>query len=591
MRCVFWKLAALCGMVLSCSGQGSKTEIVVEVQSDLSVPADIDTVQVEVTGPADKIHSLSFPLTGTTQWPLRFSLVPSDNQDTWFDVKVTGLLKDVAVVVQESSSSCVPNQRKVLAIFLDRICQPPQCTTGLTCRFGGCTSIAVAPETLPDYDPSILPLRGDASIATSMDAPIVDAGNDGVSDGTDAEVALLDADTDAPRDAIFDGGETSGLDVLLGTGMDAGVDIGAGGEVSTGGVGGAGGTSNTGGVGGGGGSTTVVVNCPSLTKPTNGDLTVASTIPGATATYSCSAGYVLSGGPSSVKCQDNGTWSDSAARTCIADCGAPPSPSSGTVNVTSTTLDSIATYACPTGYTPVSTSISCQADRTWSGTAPTCTIVQCPALTDPIHGTVSVTTTTYQSKATYLCSTGYTLTGGAERTCQADGTWSVAPTCSPVDCGKLAAPTNGSVTTTPNTTYGSTATYACSGHYALSGGSSPVQCGSDGKWSGTAPTCEVNCGQPPTPSHGGTVIPAAGTWKGSTAQYYCYGDLQLSVSAASSTTCQADGTWSGTVPSCVCLGVSTSGWGDACQYTCSSGTSVEGIKGCSGTCWQAATKC
>ncbi len=427
-------------MVLACSSQGSKTEVVVVVQSDLAVPADIDTVQVVVTGPSGP-HPLSFPLPGTA-WPIRVSLVPSDDQNTAFDVKVTGLRSNVPVVLQEASSSCIPDQRKELAIFLDHICQPVQCDVGLTtCRFGGCSAIAVAPESLPDYT-SLLPERGDAAINAAVDGPIMDAGSDGGIGGADAkniEVASLDADTDAPRDGLFDGGENPGSDFLPGNdGMDAGVDLGAGGEIGSGGAAG-----NSGGAGGGGGgSTTVVVNCPPLTKPVNGDVVVPSTTPGATATYTCSSGYALSG-KSSVSCLAGGTWSD-VAPTCLLDCGPPPAPSSGTVNVTSTTLGSTATYACPTGYTPLSTSISCQADGGWSGTAPTCTIVSCPVLTDPDHGTVSVTTTTYQSKATYACSTGYTLKGGAESTCQAGGTWSAAPTCSPVDCGALPSLTNGS---------------------------------------------------------------------------------------------------------------------------------------------------
>ena len=42
----------------------------------------------------------------------------------------------------------------------------------------------------------------------------------------------------------------------------------------------------------------------------------------------------------------------------------------------------------------------------------------------------TITTTTFNSTAIYSCDTGYTLNGGSTRTCQSDRTWSgSAPTC------------------------------------------------------------------------------------------------------------------------------------------------------------------
>ena len=57
-------------------------------------------------------------------------------------------------------------------------------------------------------------------------------------------------------------------------------------------------------------------------------------------------------------------------------------------------------------------------------------VVDCGTLTDPGNGTVTFTTTTFGSTATYHCDTGYTLNGGMNTTCLSDGTWSEsAPTC------------------------------------------------------------------------------------------------------------------------------------------------------------------
>ena len=59
------------------------------------------------------------------------------------------------------------------------------------------------------------------------------------------------------------------------------------------------------------------------------------------------------------------------------DCGAPPSTANGQVNAPTTTLNSMATYQCDSGYEFESGSLNeaiiCQADGTWSNdSAATC---------------------------------------------------------------------------------------------------------------------------------------------------------------------------------------------------------------------------
>ena len=56
------------------------------------------------------------------------------------------------------------------------------------------------------------------------------------------------------------------------------------------------------------------------------------------------------------------------------DCGDPDAPDdNGSVNVTSTTLDSTAIYSCNEGYIINGTkTVICQANETWSDTAPVC---------------------------------------------------------------------------------------------------------------------------------------------------------------------------------------------------------------------------
>ena len=59
------------------------------------------------------------------------------------------------------------------------------------------------------------------------------------------------------------------------------------------------------------------------------------------------------------------------------------------------------------------------------------TAVDCGSLTIPDNGTVSHTGgTTFGQTATYSCNIGYNLVGDSNRSCQAEGSWSgSAPTC------------------------------------------------------------------------------------------------------------------------------------------------------------------
>ncbi len=98
----------------------------------------------------------------------------------------------------------------------------------------------------------------------------------------------------------------------------------------------------------------------------------------------------------------------------------------------SRTVGGTATYTCSTGYTLSGSSTrTCSSSGAWSGTAPTCNTVQCPDLSHPSGGTVSITSRTPGSGiAVYRCNTGNNLIGSSFLTCQPDGKWSRnAPTC------------------------------------------------------------------------------------------------------------------------------------------------------------------
>ena len=61
--------------------------------------------------------------------------------------------------------------------------------------------------------------------------------------------------------------------------------------------------------------------------------------------------------------------------------------------------------------------------------------IDCGSLDDPANGDVSVSSTTFNSMATYSCNTGYTLTGDDMRMCTESSRWSGSePTCAGIHC-------------------------------------------------------------------------------------------------------------------------------------------------------------
>ena len=62
------------------------------------------------------------------------------------------------------------------------------------------------------------------------------------------------------------------------------------------------------------------------------------------------------------------------------------------------------------------------------------TVEGCGSLLAPANGLVNVSTTVFNSTATYSCNDGYSLEGDSTRTCLASGLWSGrSPQCTGVE--------------------------------------------------------------------------------------------------------------------------------------------------------------
>ncbi|XP_078660161.1 uncharacterized protein LOC144904888 [Branchiostoma floridae x Branchiostoma belcheri] len=291
------------------------------------------------------------------------------------------------------------------------------------------------------------------------------------------------------------------------------------------------------------------VQCQTLTAPTNGALSTTATSYQTVVTFTCNSGYQLNGATDAT-CQADGTWSNPVPTCEPVQCPARTAPTNGAVSPTgAVSYPNGVTFTCNSGYvlngqaTP-----TCQADGTWSHPVPTCQAVQCSARTAPTNGAVSPTgAVSYPNSVTFTCNSGYELDGAAAATCQADGTWSnPVPTCTPVQCQTLTAPTNGALSTTA-TSYQTVVTFSCNSGYQLNGAAAAT-CQADGTWSNPVPTCTpVQCPTLTAPTNG-ALSPLGPYAYPDGVTFTCDTGYQLHGFAAA--VCQADGTWSSPVPTC-----------------------------------------
>jgi hypothetical protein len=296
---------------------------------------------------------------------------------------------------------------------------------------------------------------------------------------------------------------------------------------------------------------------PALTAPTHGSVSKTTGTTGATRTYTCSAGYTLTGSATTT-CQANHAWSNPAPICAASSCGAvPTAPSNGAVTAPSPgagVTDDTVSYTCNAGYTRTGPAIAtCQASGSWSA-APVCTANSCGAAPSaPAHGTVTAPSPgagVTGDSVMYACNAGYSLSGGSTATCQASGAWTAPASCIADACTPdLTAPAHGSVSATTGAT-GDTRTFGCSAGYTLSGASTTT-CQATHAWSNPTPTCAPNsCGAlPSAPTNGSVSAPSPGAGvTGDTVSFTCLSSYRLQGTATA--TCQTSGAWTAS-PMCV----------------------------------------
>lgn len=328
--------------------------------------------------------------------------------------------------------------------------------------------------------------------------------------------------------------------------------------------------------------------------------------------YSCEEGYQLSA-PGPLKCTADKTWSAQPPTCDLIQCPKLSDPEWGSVNCSHPlgpfSYSSTCAFACDEGYKLTgsqSDTLICDPTGQWNGTQPSCTAVQCPALSDQRDLTMTCegpedARFSFGKSCSFSCATGFNLVGPDTITCTSSAEWSHSmPYCEAVQCTALQNPENGvTVCGDDNGTkfiYGHTCSFSCLSGYELVG-ATEVTCTSESEWSDSLPRCEpVKC--PAIPEMENTIVNCGGDADkkfsyGNSCRFSCTSGYRLM--GRKTLTCTASAEWSGSLPHCEVMfcpalekkpnlimdcGSDRSGLvpGSTCSFGCESGFVLQGAE-------------
>lgn len=130
------------------------TELLVVVDSNLRVPGEIDTVQIQVSGVAGGTQSSSGRLvagSGSGSLPRTLAVVHEGGPLGPIEVRAQALLGTTLVLERRARVSFVQGEVRVLRLELDADCLGVTCAGDTTCAHGACAAIAVPESELPRW--------------------------------------------------------------------------------------------------------------------------------------------------------------------------------------------------------------------------------------------------------------------------------------------------------------------------------------------------------------------------------------------------------------------------------------------------------
>jgi alpha-tubulin suppressor-like RCC1 family protein len=159
-------VAAAAALALAASGCGTKTtEIILVIDTDLGVPAEMDRLQISVTGPTQSADPISVDLTapGIPAFPMTLGLTPTGALSP-VTLHVDGVKSGVAVVTREVRTGFADGKSRTLYVLLTLSCLGAACPTNQTCSMGICTSVDSPGDSLPPFKGVPKPVDAQAAL-------------------------------------------------------------------------------------------------------------------------------------------------------------------------------------------------------------------------------------------------------------------------------------------------------------------------------------------------------------------------------------------------------------------------------------------
>jgi alpha-tubulin suppressor-like RCC1 family protein len=159
---------AVTTVLLVASSCQRPAEIVLVIDTDLNVPADIDRVEISVSGAMAVATPVAVNLgvPGAPSFPLTLGLT-SGGALAPVTVSVAGLWQGGPVVAQDARTAFVEGEQRILRMLLLTSCLPLTCPDGQSCQAGVCGAIDRPGDLLPPWT-GVVPPRPAGPMTTPI---------------------------------------------------------------------------------------------------------------------------------------------------------------------------------------------------------------------------------------------------------------------------------------------------------------------------------------------------------------------------------------------------------------------------------------
>jgi hypothetical protein len=156
---------------VACSSSSTPPgELILSLQTDMSLPKDVDHIQLIITANGNSLLNNTYPVgPGGTQVPATLGILAGADPSEQVDIRVIALQNATTVVLREVLTTVPADRTALLRVPIQWLCYgqdittsggqpssscPPAGPTPQTCIAGVCTTASVDSSSLPSYDPT-----------------------------------------------------------------------------------------------------------------------------------------------------------------------------------------------------------------------------------------------------------------------------------------------------------------------------------------------------------------------------------------------------------------------------------------------------